>query len=125
MNSDTKVLTRVRLGAAGLLIAALATGCGTITYHAGESFDPLRIKHALQPGVSDSAQVTAVLGAPNGTGRAMMPYHDAPRTVWTYYYADGAVDPGSGEVQENRRYLFVFLDDGIFEGYMWFKSKLQ
>jgi hypothetical protein len=107
------------------LIATLIAGCGTINYRAGESFDPLRLKHDLQSGVSDSAQVTSVLGKPNGTGRAMMPYHDAPRTVWTYYYADGGVDTGSGKIHEDRRYLFVFLNDGVFEGYMWFNSKLH
>jgi hypothetical protein len=70
-------------------------------------------------------QVEALLGKSFGVGRAMMPHHDDPRTVWTYYIKRGSVNLGSGAVHDDGRYLFVFLVDGVFEGYMWFDSKVQ
>jgi hypothetical protein len=55
----------------------------------------------------------------------MMPHHDDPRTVWTYYIKRGSVNLGFGAVHDDCRYLFVFLVDGVFEGYMRFDSKVQ
>jgi hypothetical protein len=129
MSSQSKVTRGLRTAAGwlagSLAAAALLAGCGSLDFRVGEEFDPTLLKRNLQPGVSTSAQIEALLGEPFGTGRAMMPYHDGPRTVWTYYSELGSVDLGSGAVHDKRRYLFVFLVDDVFDGYMWFDSKLQ
>lgn len=106
-------------------IAALVAGCGSIDFRMGDEFDPTHLNRDLQASVSTASQVEALLGKPFGIGRAMMPYHDGPRTVWTYYFERGSVNIGSGALHDDRRYLFVFLVDDVFEGYMWFDSKLQ
>lgn len=111
--------------ASWLVIAVMVAGCGSMDFRAGTEFDPTPLKRDLQVGVSSASQIEAVLGEPFGTGRAMLPYHDGPRTVWTYFFEQGSVNMGSGALHDERRYLFVFLVDGVFDGYMWFDSKLQ
>jgi len=105
--------------------ALLINGCGPINFQAGKSFDSETLESALSAGVSKGAQVEAVLGKPLGKGRALMPYHDEPRTIWTYYFEEGSISLGGGESKDSRKYLFVFLDKDTYEGYMWFDSHLN
>lgn len=105
--------------------AVLLAACGSLEFRSGGRFDPAVLETRLVPDQSGSRQVRAVLGQPFGRGSAMMPYHDGPRTVWTYYFEEGSVDPGSGKLRDHRRYLFVFLNDDVYEGYMWFDSHLD
>lgn len=103
----------------------LIGGCGPINFKAGERFDSGQLESVLKTGDSDHTQIKAVLGDPFGTGRALMPFHDKPRTVWTYYFEKGSIDLGGGESTDNRKYLFIFLDDDIYDGYIWFDSILN
>ena len=71
---------------------------------------------ALRPGESTRADVLAALGEPSGKGRAMLPIHPKPRTMWFYYY-------GEATMQDIRRVLlFVYFDGEKYDGYMWFSS---
>lgn len=70
----------------------------------------------LEISESTAAEVEAALGAPYGIGQSMLPFQDAPRTVWSYYYEEGNLEDA------RRIFLFVYLDDGIYDGYMWFSS---
>ncbi len=109
-----------------LLFGATALGgCGSVRFEMGRAFDPGLIEQSLQTGVSTQADVKRALGEPYGKGRALMPFHESDRTVWTYYFGQGSVDPSSGKMEDRRRYLFVFLDGDRFDGYMWFASKLN
>lgn len=109
-------------------IAALAAwlgGCGTVQIVAGRSVDVAALESTLKAGVSTAAEVRQALGAPYGEGRALMPFQDSERSVWTYFHERGTVDTGSGQIRDQRTYLFVFLKDERFDGYMWFASELR
>jgi len=107
-----------------IISAILINGCGPIDFQAGRGFDSGSLESLLSPGVSKGAQVETVLGKPLGKGRALMPYHDEPRTIWTYFFEKGSIKLGGGESKDSRKYLFVFLDKDTYEGYMWFDSQL-
>ena len=102
----------------------LISGCGPIDYQAGRSFDSGSLESVLVPGVSKAAQIEATLGKPFGKGRALMPFHEEPRTVWTYFFEKGSLDMGGGESEDNRKYLFVYLAEDTLDGYIWFDSQL-
>jgi len=102
----------------------LISGCGSIDFQAGRSFDPRSLESDLIPGVSKAVQIEALLGKPFGKGRALMPYHDEPRTIWTYYFEQGSINLGGGESKDKRKYLFVYLVKDTFDGYIWFESHL-
>lgn len=123
-----KSLTLIQVLLLSLSIAIssiLISGCGLISFKAGNIFDASLLESDLRAGVSDSEQIKVLLGDPFGIGRALMPFHEKPRTVWTYYFEQGSIDLGGGESTDNRKYLFIFLDENIYEGYMWFDSKLN
>lgn len=127
----TMVLRRARSGIgswcrlAVLVVAAGLSGCGTMQFESGRKVNAEVLEQSLKTGVSTVADVKQVLGEPFGQGRALMPFHETPRTVWTYYYEQGSADLGSGEMHDRRLYLFVFLVDNRYDGYMWFASTLQ
>jgi len=115
----------VRAFALAALAATLLNACGPMQSRVGRQFDPGQLEQKLQVGVSTEADVRAVLGEPYGRGRAMMPYHDSPRVVWTYFHDQAVVDLGSGKMDSRRQYLFVFLLGDRFDSYMWFNGELR
>ena len=102
-------------GACILLIGALLAGC-SIKMRVGNNPDIPALERELIPGVSTRGQITAALGTPFGEGRALMPFHDKPRDVLSYYYEEGTLE------DDRRIFLFVFVHEGKYEGYMWFSS---
>jgi len=103
----------------------LISGCGAIDFQAGKDFDAGSLESVLVPGVSKAAQIEAILGKPFGKGRSLMPFHEEPRTVWTYYFEQGSINLGGGGGKDNRKYLFVYLFEDTFDGYIWFESQLD
>jgi len=97
------------------LACCLLSGCSSMRYRVGEPLDMPALER-LQVGASTAAEITTVLGPPYGTGRAQLPFHPAPREMWTYYYEIGSL------VDARRTFLFVFLDEGILDGYTWLSS---
>jgi hypothetical protein len=91
-------------------------GCGTPVMRFGRHPDVSRLETALQPKVSTRSDVLSVLGEPRNTGGAMLPNHDAPRDMWVYYYEEGS------QVDGRRIFLFVFIFEDSYDGYMWFSS---
>lgn len=111
-----------------LVVAALAAalgGCGTVQFAAGRSVNTGALEGTLKAGVSTAAEVRHALGEPYGQGRALMPFQDSERAVWTYFHERGSVDATSGKMSDQRVYLFVFMKDDRFDGYMWFASELR
>lgn len=107
-----------RLIMATLLLAlacGLLGGCSGMRYRVGEPLDMPALER-LQVGASTAAEITAALGEPYGTGRAQLPFHPAPREMWTYYYEVGNF------ADARRTFLFVFLDEGVLDGYTWLSS---
>ncbi len=107
-----------RLIMAMLLLAlacGLLSGCSSMRFRVGEPLDMPALER-LQVGVSTAEEIRTALGPPYGTGRAQLPFHPAPREMWTYYYEIGSLD------DDRRTFLFVFLDEGILDGYTWLSS---
>ena len=120
-------VARASAWATGLALAATAIGgCSTVVdFEAGSKFNPALLEQSLRSGVSTEADVKAAFGEPYGRGRALMPFHESDRTVWTYYYERGSVAVPSMEMKDQRIYLFLFLADDRFDGYMWFASEMR
>ena len=131
MNSMKKRLgtsvARASAWAAGLAFAAMTIGgCSTtVDFEAGSKFNPALLEQSLRTGVSTQADVRSALGEPYGRGHALMPFHESDRTVWTYYYERGSVGVPSMEMKDQRIYLFLFLKEDRFDGYMWFASEMK
>jgi hypothetical protein len=119
-----KHLTRLSaLPVTFLLVAAcLLSSCGPTKFQAGAAFDPKLVETALHPGLSTKVDVQQILGAPYGSGSAMMPYHDRPRETWIYFLDRGSVDLSSGHAEERFSYLFVFFQGDRFDSYIWFDT---
>jgi hypothetical protein len=105
-------------------LAMLLSACGSMRVEAGAPFDPGKLESVLNPGTSTQIDVKNALGEPYGRGGAYLPFHDSPRTTWTYFYERGNVDLSKGEMNDERVYLFVFFANDKFDSYMWFTSAL-
>lgn len=99
-----------------IVLTLLLHGCMDIHVRAGSRPNPDVLENTLQIGQSTRADVVAALGEPYGKGREMLPFVQEPRTLWSYYYEEG-------DMKESRRiFLFVFLKQDRYDGYMWFSS---
>ncbi len=113
----------VRRAVVAVLGAVLLAGCGSVTISMGRQPDPALLDRELVVGQSTDADVLRVLGPPFGKGRALLPLGAAqrPMTMWDYEYSEAYVDiPTMRDLRSI--YLFVYLDEGRFQGYMWFSS---
>jgi hypothetical protein len=100
-----------------IVIFILESSCMDIHFRMGRQIDPGVIEKSLRLKESKTSDVLAVLGEPFGKGKAMLPAaHRTPRTMWTYYYGEADMKDGRG------MYLFVFFDQDLYDGYMWFSS---
>lgn len=103
------------------LAAANLTGCGEIKVRAGTPVSPTLLESRLKVGESTATDVRRVLGEPAGVGREWLPFHSEPRTVWSYHYEEGQVSlAGSGD--SRRIFVWVFLRDTAYDGYVWVSS---
>ena len=92
------------------------TGCVNVTVRAGVKPNISALEKKLVQGVSTEQDIIKALGTPTGKGREMLPFMDAPRDTWTYYYEEG-------DMKDDRRlFLFVFVKNQRYDGYMWFSS---
>jgi hypothetical protein len=119
-----KPTTRRYTACVAAALALLLTACGAIQIEGGAPFDPGKLESALSPGISTQLDVRQALGEPYGKGGAYLPFHDSPRSAWTYFYERGNVDLGKGGMNDERVYLFVFFAGDKFDSYMWFTSTL-
>lgn len=108
--------TQLAVQFAAILAACIALGaCAEIKVRAGDEIN-LPALQDLQIGKSTTADVQATLGAPFGTGRSYLPFQSEHLEMWSYYYELGTMS------DDRRTFLFVYLDDGVYDGYMWFGS---
>ncbi len=130
----------VRPCAAGLacLLSLLAAGCSR--YTVGTLPVTEALETTLRLGESTPAEVIAALGKPSGRGGVMLPVLDKrARESWTYYFEKGHVTERTRrlsssplfqerqppDVEMRRTFLFVYFDDGVYDGYLWFSSLPQ
>ncbi len=110
------------------LLSLLAAGCGD-SYYVGTRPVTAALETTLRPGTSTPAEVIAALGKPSGRGGVMLPVlHKRARESWTYYFEKGHVRAKQGgglDVDSRRIFLFVYFDDGVYDGYLWFSSLPQ
>ena len=105
----------VRLAAAFALTALGA--CIEIRARLGNRPAEQLLEQKLVMRQSTMDDVRALLGAPFGTGSAMLPIQARPGTMWSYYYEEGTM------LDDRRMFLFVyFAPDDLYEGYLWFSS---
>lgn len=119
--SSLQIWTRWYAAAASAFLLALPA-CGPLQVEMGMPFDARLLTTALHQGQSTTADVRAVLGTPFGTGSAMMPYHDHPRSTWTYLHSEMLLDSRTGNAREKFGYMFVFFSNDRFDGYIWFDA---
>lgn len=108
-----------------ILLGGASVACTEINYTVGTPIETAALDRSLQVGVSTAADVRAVLGEPTGRGSTQLPIDPEPRETWYYYHEKGRVGEATGtapEVEMRRTFLFVYLDDGRYDGYMWFSS---
>lgn len=103
------------------LVATGLTGCGEIKVRAGTPVSPLPLESKLKVGQSTGQDVRWMLGEPAGVGREWLPFQPEPRTVMSYHFEEGQVSLG-GSGDTRRIFVWVFLKDGVYDGYLWVSS---
>jgi hypothetical protein len=101
-----------------LAVAVLLTACGELKIRAGRHVDAALIESKLVVGRSTAAEVQRALGEPLGMGREWLPFRDRPRVVWSYY-AEESQASLSGLGETRRMFVWVFLKDDRYDGYLW------
>ena len=109
----SRLLYSSMFGAVSLLLDA----CSATSFHAG-SPPPVERLAALKPGVSTRAEVTAVLGAPQGQGNALSSSRPEVQDLLVYQY----VETDGQQVRTRNLLVFVDKQGGSYQGYMWFRS---
>ena len=81
------------------------------------------IEQRLHVGLSTTDDVLAVLGPPQGKGYAMLPIDPKQRVMWSYAHFRGYMQT-RGETRGDMRslFLFVYFEQDLYTGYMWFSS---
>lgn len=114
--SNIRHMTRVFGQLAVILLAcSYIAGCAEVKVRAGNSIDIAALDQ-LRVGESTSDEVTALLGRPYGEGRSYLPFQAEHLDMWSYYYELGTLS------DDRRTFLFVYFDDEIYDGHMWFSS---
>lgn len=103
------------------LTTALLAGCGEIKVRAGTPVAPSLLESRLVPGKSTDKDIREVLGEPLGVGRELLPFHNQPRTVWSYYFEEGQFSL-SGGGDSRRIFVWVYLTNELYDGYLWVSS---
>ena len=111
----------------GCLLSLLAAGCSGIKYTVGTRPVTEALETTLRLGESTPAEVIAALGKPSGQGGVMLPELDKrARKSWTYYFEEGQITArGQGQppdVDMGHIFLFVYFDDDVYDGYLWFST---
>ena len=86
---------------------------------------PAELDTTLTFGVSTYDDVKAIFGEPNGPGGIFLPIDDKPRETWAYNYELSGVEADNQRqivLKSIRTYLFIYFDNGVYDGYMWFSS---
>ena len=124
-SSDMKLSgTQVKLPAvcdllriAVLIAAFIATSSGcSLKVRVGHRPDVESLTESLVVGESSKSDVERAVGSPFGIGRAMLPFHESPRDMWSYYYEEGTLS------DDRRIFVFIYFDADIYDGHLWFSS---
>ena len=84
-------------------LAVALPSCVSLQVRAGRRPNTDLLESQLTLGKSSEADVSRILGAPLGRGRAAIPHHSLGQAdnMWTYYYEEGTLE------ESRRVFLFV------------------
>ena len=108
-----------------LCTAALLSGCFG-TAKTARAFADGKQLSTLERGVSTRRDVQRLLGAPDGSGHALLPTEDAQLDLW--YYADFEMKDlrqtagGSFRGDVRQQVLLVAFRGDVFDGFMWWTN---
>ena len=105
------------------LACAVLPGCAATTQTVkNQAFKQLdSLQSDLKREVSTRADVLRLLGQPDGRGDATFAGEAGHADVWYYESTDISLLSMGG----NQRILVVFFRNGVFDGYMWFKTDMS
>ena len=98
------------------LISIVTSGCVDMKYRVGTRPEPSVLEKNLNVGKSTSKEIIGALGRPDGKGAALFTMYSQPSELWSYYYEEGTTE------EARRIFLFIFMNEDRYEGYMWFSS---
>lgn len=108
-----------------LVAAVLLAGCAHKA-STGAFTQVNRIDDKLKKGKSTKMDAHRVLGAPKGTGKAVLPTDPKPREIWFYDDIEltdyKGEEPGVIRVSVRQQILLLFFEREVFDGYMWFTN---
>ena len=102
-----------------LVTVSTLSGCTSVQLRMGTRTQPQEIENLLQFGQSTRHDVKQLFGEPDGTGAYLSPITGRYSTVWSYYFAEGTL-----ELMDDT-FLFVYFDNELYEGYLWFENRMQ
>lgn len=108
-----------------LVALTVLAGCAPVRFETGRKFETSVLEQSLRTGESTQNEVRQTLGEPSGTGRALLPFHESPRTLWTYSFQRGSINLGNGESEVEMVLLFVFFAEDRYDGYIWGSAKME
>jgi hypothetical protein len=84
-----------------------------------------RLEGNLKRGVSTKSDVRQMLGAPTGSGNAMLPTDPTTREVWFYQdieMTDVGLITRTYRVTMREQILLVFFKKEVFDGFVWYSN---
>ena len=115
-------------GLVGVLLFAgvLGSGCASGSASTARAFSDVRQLTSLERGVATRRDVQRLLGAPDGSGHALLPGDDTPLDLW--YYEDLSITDvkqvaGGFRGRVRQQILLVSFRGDAFEGYMWWSNQ--
>ncbi len=131
-------MIRAKTGLVSALVALIGACASKVHLIAAAPVDVDLALSSLTVGEASMADVRAALGEPTGEGRLQYPIDAAPRDQWYYYFEVGEVDTtkieynktGSTdafstpylELDYSRTFLFLYFEDEVLDGYMWWSN---
>jgi hypothetical protein len=118
--------THGRFVLCAFVAGALLVGCAPTRLTTGAFTEVNRLETQLKRGVSTKLDVERVLGAPRGSGSALLPTDPRHRDVWFYQDIEvaGTKYEAGGIIRVNMRQqiLLVFFEKEVFDGFMWYSN---
>jgi hypothetical protein len=69
--------------------------------------------------------VEQILGAPKGTGGALLPTDYHQKEVWLYDDVEAtafAQSQGTIHIDMRQQILLIFFEKGVYDGYLWYTN---
>jgi len=117
-------ITRGRLLVLLFIVSFAFWGCTSARTTSGVIQHTDVIDSALHAGISTKADVSTILGEPNGYGAAHLPMDPRPHEIWFYHLIEGQVHAAGNRVLMDTQMdmLLVFFLEGVYDGHIWFKN---